>query len=83
MVDNRPIITIDLGGFNADFLIDSGAARSLVTEQTLKLVNVGLSDGILLPGSQLRSISGHIVQTLGKVYIFLFGIKCEFFVVFC
>ena len=53
-----------------------------MTELTvLHLVRLGLSDGVLLPGGQLRSISGHIIKTLGIVSIYLFDTKCEFFVV--
>ena len=42
---------------------------------------LGYSNGKLMPGNQLRSISGHIIHTLGRVQIQLFNNNCEFFIV--
>ena len=68
MTDRRPCIELNLGRVSFTCLIDTGAARSIISEKCFKhlivtRVVVSQKDG----GIHLRSLTGEVIPALGVV----------------
>ena len=79
--DSRPHVEVQLNGVTVNFLIDTGASLSVISEEIYRSIPDyrSLKSVPVEPGLQLSAASGHLIEIVGrfKFRLSLLGISLE------
>ena len=79
--DSRPHIEVHLNGIKVDFLIDTGASLSVISEEIYRSIPEyrSLKSVPVEPGLKLSAASGHLIEIVGRFRfrLSLLGINLE------
>ena len=79
--DSRPHIEVHLNGIKVDFLIDTGASLSVISEEIYRSIpeHRSLKSVPVEPGLKLSAASGHLIEIVGRYrfHLTLLGFSLE------